>query len=130
MIAGVTRRGPSHSTPPNGLANVEALIATVYEPLPHVGKPEAAVGGGWRLEATFEPPWVEQVEVHAGQPQLLGSTLPGFPPPGLKSRQTTPLMPPCSGSGVTACLRIGRDVGRAGSPSDRARPCRRPAPGS
>ena len=31
------------------------------------------------------------------------STSPGVPPPGLKSRQTTPVMPPCSGSGRTAC---------------------------
>ena len=129
MIAGVTRRGPSHSTPPNGLANVEALIATVYEPLPTSANrklPSAALEVRRDLRAAL----VEQVEVHAGQPQLLGSTLPGFPPPGLKSRQTTPLMPPCSGSGSTACCASdGMSRGRDRRQTE-LRPCRRPAPGS
>ncbi len=38
-----------------------------------------------------------------GRPTSPSSITPGVPPPpGLKSRQTTPLMPPCSGSGVVA----------------------------
>ena len=39
-----------------------------------------------------------------GSPSSSGSTLPGVPPPGLKSRQTTPVIPPGRGSGCTACF--------------------------
>src|SRR3954471_5158895 len=37
-------------------------------------------------------------------PSSCGSTLPGTPPPGLKSRQTTPVIAPSFGFGTTACL--------------------------
>ncbi len=65
MIAGVTSLGPSHSTPANGFANVEAAMATVYLRLPtsvNVNVPSSALVA----DATFEPSGIEQVEVHAG----------------------------------------------------------------
>ena len=37
-----------------------------------------------------------------GNPSSPGSTSPAVPPPGLKSLQTTPVIPPWSGSGFTA----------------------------
>ena len=38
-----------------------------------------------------------------GSPSSSASTSPGVPPPGLKSLQTTPVIPPESASGTTAC---------------------------
>ena len=40
--------------------------------------------------------------VTPGRPSSPFSTLPGMPPPGLKSRQTTPSMAPCAGRGSAA----------------------------
>ena len=39
-----------------------------------------------------------------GIPTSCFSTTPGSPPPGLKSRQTTPVIFPSSGVGLTACF--------------------------
>ena len=51
---------------------------------------------------------------------------PALPPPGLKSRQTTPLIPPWSGSGLTACSApAGTSLGR----DRRSGPMRRRAAG-
>jgi hypothetical protein len=46
--------------------------------------------------------------VTPGRPTSSGSTTPGSPPPGLKSRQTTPLMSP---STVVGHL-VGSDAGQ------------------
>ena len=62
--------------------------------------------------------------VTPGSPSSPFSTLPCTPPPGLKSRQTTPVIPPGSRlrrDGLHGALRHLR---RAGSPSARAAPCR------
>ena len=62
--------------------------------------PSAAVS----VLATTEPPDCSRSStVTPGSPSSSSSTSPGVPPPGLKSRQTTPVMPPASASGTTAC---------------------------
>ena len=94
-------RGPSQATPANGSANVSALIATSNWPSPTSSKanvPSASVV----VNATSPPSAFLSSTVTPGRPTSSGSTSPGVPPPGLKSLQTTPLMPPWSGSGRTA----------------------------
>ena len=46
---------------------------------------------------------VEELTVTPGSPSSPSSTTPASPPPGLKSLHTTPVMPPWSASGRTAC---------------------------
>ncbi len=55
-------------------------------------------------EATFLPEASLSSTVTPGRPFSPGSTLPGVPPPGLKSRHTVPAIPLLSGFAATACL--------------------------
>ena len=47
---------------------------------------------------------VSKLHGHPGSPSSPCSSLPGVPPPGLKSLQTTPVIPPASASGTTSLL--------------------------
>src|SRR5262249_27163323 len=104
MIDGVIRLGPSQEIPPKGLAKVAAPIDAFHGPLPdglsifHV--PSSAV----LTELTFLPVESFSSTVTPGRPFSPGSTLPGVPPPGLKSRHTVPVMPLLEGLAATACL--------------------------
>src|SRR3954463_15620679 len=110
MTAGVINAEPSHDTPPNADENVEADTDAVYLPAPtssKVNEPSSpvvtdSVFPSDPLSSTFAP----------GMPSSSGSTFPGFPPPGLKSRQTTPVIAPGFGAGVAACFALlGTDSG-------------------
>ena len=105
MIEGVISFSPSHEMPRNGSANVSAPIATWYWPCSSSANskvPSSAVDA----LSTSSPSASSSSTVTPGIPSSLGSTSPGVPPavspPVLKSLQTTPLMPPWSGSGCTA----------------------------
>src|SRR3569833_598135 len=105
MIDGVISFEPSHDTPPYAAENVAGeTLALNPEPetlskekLP--SSPVVAVCTCLPLEpssATFAP----------GMPSSLFSTLPGVPPPGEKSRQTTPVIEPAFDAGSTACFAL------------------------
>src|SRR5207253_6086825 len=67
-----------------------------------VGKsmvPSGFVDSDW----TVFPAVLRNCTVTPGRPTSRFSTTPGLPPPGLKSRQTTPTMSPVFGGGSTAC---------------------------
>src|SRR3954463_6736594 len=91
MTAGVINAEPSHDTPPNADENVEADTDAVYLPAPTSSKVKEppspvvtdSVFPSDPLSSTFAP----------GMPSSSGSTFPGLPPPGLKSRPTTPGTP-------------------------------------
>ena len=116
MIAGVISFEPSQATPPNGFANVCAPIAALYSPgsTPSNAKvPSSAVV----VVPTLLPAASISSTVTPGSPSSSCSTLPGVPPPGLKSRQTTPVIPPWA-LRVDRLLRarrhrLGRDRGQA-----------------
>ena len=54
--------------------------------------------------ATCLPEESRSSSVTPGSPSSPFSTFPGLPPPGLKSLQTTPVMPSGFAGGLTACL--------------------------
>src|SRR4051812_37213344 len=97
MIDGVIRLGPSHEIPPKGLAKVAAPIDVFHGAVPDgfdtVKMPWSSV----LAEATFLPVESFSTTVTPGRPFSPGSTLPGVPPPGLKSRHTVPVIPLESG---------------------------------
>ena len=102
MIAGVTSFGPSQLTPANGVAKVlDADRDAVLAVLDVLEREGAVVRGCDGLDASRLRAATRST-VTPGSPTSPLSTSPGVPPPGLKSRQTTPVMPPCSGSGWTA----------------------------
>ena len=101
MIAGVIRLGPSQLKPWNGSANVFEATPTWYSPSRTRSKanvPSAAVV----VVCSLPPSARRSSTVTPSSPTSSVSTSPGVPPPGLKSRQTTPVMPPWNGSGSTA----------------------------
>ena len=93
---------PSQETPSNGSANVFDAIATWYSPASTSSNSKVPFSAVEAL-STVPPSASSSSTVTPGIPSSCGSTSPGVPPPGLKSLQTTPLIPPWSGSGLTAC---------------------------
>ena len=88
---GVISFVPSQAKPPQGFANVCDEIPAWYVPgemTPKSTLPssaEAAVFTTWLFAS-------RSCTVTPGRPSSPFSTFPGTPPPGLKSRQTTPSM--------------------------------------
>ena len=123
MIDGVMRAGPSQLNPWKGSANVFEEIATWYSPSSTRSKakvPSSPVVA----ESTLSPSALRRSTVTSASPTSSLSTSPGVPPPGLKSLQTTPVIPPCSASGSTASTASsGMSVARtAVSPSSATSP--------
>src|SRR5690348_1223087 len=103
MIDGVISCEPSHETPANGGANVDEATPTLYPEPDTPGKvnvPSSAAVA----PCTFAPRESKRFSFTPGRPSSPFSTLPGVPPPGEKSRQTTPEIAPCFAGGVTACF--------------------------
>src|SRR5258708_13476807 len=111
MIDGVISFEPSHEMPWNGDANVDLAMPTLYpapETLSEVNVPSSGVDG----VCTLLPLESNRLTFTPGSPSSCDSTLPGVPPPGLKSRQTTPVIAPLFGAGTTACFAdAGTSVG-------------------
>ena len=109
MIAGVISRSPSHETPPYGCR--ERLRADRRRgscpgsTSSNSNVPFSSVFASWMVSAVLL-----QLDDHAGRPSSPSSTWPGLPPPGLKSRQTTPLIPPASGFRLHRLLRLARHL--------------------
>src|SRR5689334_17789770 len=106
MIDGVIRLGPSQEIPPKGLAKVAEPIAAFQGPVP-VGL--ATFHRPWSsvlADATFLPVESFSSTVTPGSPFSPGSTFPGVPPPGLKSRHTVPVMAPDADFAATAFLAL------------------------
>ena len=103
MIAGVMRLAPSHDTPAYGCENVSAPIAARYVPGRDVVERERPVRLRLRRRPRARRPRLRSSTVTPGSPSSPCSTFPGVPPPGLKSLHTTPVIPPESASGTTAC---------------------------
>jgi hypothetical protein len=123
MIAGVISFSPSQATPSNGSANVFRADRARYSPAStssNANVPSSPVV----VVSTCLAVRVEQLDGHAGEAELPGSTSPGVPPPGLKSRQTTPVDPALQRLGFDRLHRVaGTSLG--GSPSGRGATCRR-----
>src|SRR4051812_20943863 len=103
MIEGVISWEPSQETPSNGVENVDADRLALYVPgetSPNVNEPSSAVVA----DCTVVPVESFRSTLAPGMPSSWGSTLPGFPPPGLKSRQTAPVIVSLAGAGTTACF--------------------------
>src|SRR6266536_3227023 len=103
ITAGVISFEPSHEMPWNGFANVDAAMPTLYpEPctLSNVNEPSSPVVA----LCTFLPDASIRLTCTLGRPSSPCSGLPTTPPPGLKSRQTTPVIAPCFGCGVATCF--------------------------
>src|SRR6478609_5079735 len=102
MIDGVISFGPSHDTPVKGAPNVAGSIS-VFSPEPRTrlnsNEPFASV----LVDCTLLPDESSRSTLAPGMPSSPCSTLPGVPPPGLKSRQTTPVTERAFGVGGTAC---------------------------
>src|SRR6478672_11778174 len=103
MIAGVISWDPSQLTPPKGLRNVWAPIAALYSPGLTLVKTNDPLSADV-VDPTCEPDASRSTIVTPGSPSSPCSSLPWTPPPGLKSRQTAPLISPALGGGCTACL--------------------------
>ena len=89
--------------PSKGFWNVCAPIFARYVPASRSSNANVPSSADV-VEPTFPPAVSRSSTVTPGRPSSWLSTLPIVPPPGLKSRQTTPVIPPCSGSGWTACV--------------------------
>src|SRR5438105_12176960 len=122
MSAGVISFEPSQLIPFHGLANVCDPIAVRYVPaatFENVNVPSAALVADW----TVWPLASRSCTVTPGSPSSPFSTLPGTPPPGLKSRQTTPTTSPAFGAGDTACFALlGTSAGGIAVSPSRATP--------
>src|SRR3954453_18851597 len=103
ITAGVISLEPSQEIPPKGAANVSFEMRTL-KPEPdtssNVNEPSSPVEALW----TLLPPASIRLTLTPGSPSSCGSTFPGPAPPGLKSRQTTPVIAPGFGCGVAACF--------------------------
>src|SRR3954447_757729 len=110
MTAGVIRAEPSHDTPPNAEENVDAETVAVYLPEPtssNVNEPSSPV-----VDDSVFPSEPFSTTFAPGMPSSSGSTLPALPPPGLKSRQTTPVISELLARGTFACFAFaGRSSG-------------------
>src|SRR3954447_21976925 len=102
MIDGVIRLGPSQETPPNGFENVAAPIDAFHGPEPDGSDTFHRPWSSVLADPTFLPVESFSSTVTPDRPFSPGSTLPGVPPPGLKSRHTVPLMPLESDLAATA----------------------------
>src|ERR1700712_4560781 len=103
MIDGVISFEPSQEMPWNGEANVDLEMPTLKpepETLSKVNVPSSLV----EVDCTLFPLWSNRLTLTPGSPSSCDSTLPGVPPPGLKSRQTTPVTAPGFGAGAAACF--------------------------
>src|ERR1700709_444959 len=111
MIDGVISFEPSQEMPWNGEANVDLEMPTLKpepETLSKVNVPSSLVEVDW----TLFPLWSNRLTFTPGIPSSGDSPLPGVPPPGLKSRQTTPVIAPAFVAGTTACFAAeGTSVG-------------------
>ena len=127
MIAGVIRLGPSQLKPLKGSANVLRADRDLVLAVADVLEGEGAVlaRSSCRLDA-LPPSAPRSSTVTPARPTSPLSTSPGVPPPGLKSRQTTPVIPPCSGSGWTAARRV---LGHSRAPRIAVRPSSAESPG-
>src|SRR3954447_2905321 len=105
MIDGVISCEPSHDTPLYAAEKVDGETFALNPEPDTLSKekvpssPAVAVCTCLPLEsrsATFAP----------GTPSSLFSTLPAVPPPGEKSRQTTPVIAPGFDAGSTACFAL------------------------
>src|SRR3954452_21148872 len=108
MTAGVINAEPSHDTPPNADENVDAETEAGYLPEPtssNVNEPSSPV-----VADSVFPSEPFSSTCAPGIPSSSGSTLPGLPPPGLKSRQTTPVISELLARGTFACF---ADAGRS-----------------
>src|SRR5215204_3326539 len=103
IIAGVISFGPSQLIPANGFWNDSFAMSTSYWP---DGTPSNLNVPSSPLSAvsTVLPFVSRSSSFTPGRPSSPCSTSPGFPPPGLKSRQTTPAIPPLTGWGCAACF--------------------------
>src|SRR3954470_9858075 len=110
MTAGVIRAEPSQDTPPNADENVDAETEAVYLPestSSNVNEPSSPV-----VSDSVFPSEPLSSTLAPGMPSSSGSTFPGFPPPGLKSRQTTPVISELLARGTFACFAFaGRSSG-------------------
>src|SRR6266404_8300616 len=95
--------GPSQETPPNGGVKFDAETATWYCPVPTLSKMNEPSSFDV-AELTDLPDKSFSCIFTFGKPSSPVSSLPGVPPPGLKSRQTTP--PTCDELtvGAAACF--------------------------
>ena len=103
MIEGVISWAPSQSTPPKGWAKVWPEIAAVYVPAASSSKAKVP-SSALVVVATCLPEESRSSSVTPGSPSSPFSTFPALPPPGLKSLQTTPVMPSGFAGGLTACF--------------------------
>src|SRR3954466_3925699 len=110
MTAGVIRAEPSQDTPPNAEENVDAETVAVYLPAPtlsNVNDPSSPV-----VDDSVFPSEPFSTTFAPGMPGASGSPLPALPPPGLKSRQTTPVISELLACGAFACFAFaGRSSG-------------------
>src|SRR2546421_11917994 len=100
---GVISLEPSQETPANGAANVDAEIPGLNEPLPTLSKVNDPSSPVVAVCAVF-PEESISLTWTPGIPSSPCSAFPGVPPPGLKSRQTTPVIDPGFGCGIATCL--------------------------
>ena len=105
MIDGVISFAPSQETPPNGFANVvRADRRPGSSPASTSSNVKVPFVAGRGAVDRLSPDESSSSTVDAGEPELLRLDLARRAAAGLKSRQTTPVIPPCSGSGSTACF--------------------------
>src|SRR6476620_11563517 len=102
MIEGVTSFGPSQATPLYGCANVSFEIPAWYGPGPLSGERLKSPLSAVFADPTLRPRASLITTVTPGRPSSPCSTTPVLPPPGLKSRQTTPAIPFDGACGCTA----------------------------
>src|SRR5699024_9048524 len=102
MIAGVISFGPSHETPPYGAAKVD-LSTPARRPEPFTSSKVNVPSSSAVVVCTFFPDESNRSTVTPGNPSSPFSTFPAVPPPGEKSRQTTPVIAPCFDCGAAAC---------------------------
>src|SRR5580765_5347050 len=100
-IAGLISLEPSHETPPYGFLNVAEPIDVLYVPAfrPVNAKPPSSEVF---VEPIVLPEESRRTTVTLGRPTSPFSSLPAVPPPGLKSRQTAPVIAPAFGAGCFA----------------------------
>ena len=118
MIAGVISFAPSHATPSNGSSNVSFPIASCAVAALRRPRRRSCRRRASSSLAICPPPGSFSSTVTPGRPSSPCSTTPGLPPPGLKSRHTTPVIAPAAAGGARACTAplghvLRRDPGEA-----------------
>ncbi len=102
MIEGVISFSPSQLKPVNGAANVTESTLTRYCWPDSTSSKTKLPSASVVVFATVSPPESTSATVTPPRPDSPDSTSPGVPPPGLKSRHTSPEIPPSTGSGGAA----------------------------